>query len=746
MFSIELSHTLEAAFREASTRKHAFFCVEHLLYAMLHDEGIAHVIRRCGGSPKEILKDLNEFFEKEVEPLPNGEVEPAQTPAVQRVLQRAVWHVHSSGKKEITPRDVLVALLSEEDSHAVSYLENQNITRLNVLQFISHGFTSDGEGERIERVEQLLDDDDEADEFEDRGSALGNYTENLTEQAQDGLLDPVIGRGEEIERTIRILCRRQKNNPLFLGDPGVGKTALANALALRIVEGEVPEPLHNASLFSLNMGSLIAGTKFRGEFEDRLKRVVKELSQIENAILFIDEIHTIVGAGATGSGTIDAANLLKPALANGRLKCIGSTTHEEFKKTIEKDRALSRRFSPVEISEPSIKDTVEILKGLKQRFEEHHEVSYTVGSLNAAAELSSKYIKERFLPDKAIDVIDEAGAANRILSKGKRRKVITEREIEKVVSLIARVPVRHVSNTDEELLRTLQENLSKQVFGQDAAVVAVTRAIKRSRASLKADNKPVGSFLFAGPTGVGKTELAKALSKELGVHFHRFDMSEYMEKHTVARLIGAPPGYVGYEEGGLLTDLVRRHPHAVLLLDEIEKAHPDIFNILLQVMDDAVLTDAQGRKADFRNVVLIMTTNAGSEKASSLGFGSSTSSTNRDGAIKQLFRPEFRNRLDEVVHFNPLPADTISHIVRKFVRQLEEQLQERKVTFSLSDKAIGWLAHRGFDPLLGARPMNRLIQREIKDALADEILFGRLVKGGKVSIDVEGDKLAFSYP
>lgn len=745
MFSIELSHTLEAAFREASTRKHAFFCVEHLLYAMLHDEGIVNVIRRCGGNPKELLKDLDEFFEKEIEPLPKGEAEPAQTPAVQRVLQRAVWHVHSSGKKEITAKDVLVALLAEEDSHAVSYLENQNITRLSVLQYISHGFTSDGEGEPIERVEQLIDEDDEGEEFSERGSALGNFTENLTEQAREGLLDPVIGREHEIERIVRILCRRQKNNPLFLGDPGVGKTALANALALRIVAAEVPEPLRNASLFSLNMGSLIAGTKFRGEFEDRLKRVVKELTQIENAILFIDEIHTIVGAGATGSGTIDAANLLKPGLANGRLKCIGSTTHEEFKKTIEKDRALSRRFSPVEISEPSIKDTVEILKGLKQRFEDHHEVSYSLGSLTAAAELSSKYIKERFLPDKAIDVIDEAGAANRILSKGKRRKLITEREIERVVSLIARVPVRHVSNSDEELLRSLHDNLSKQVFGQDAAVLAVTKAIKRSRASLKADNKPVGSFLFAGPTGVGKTELAKALAKELGVHFHRFDMSEYMEKHTVARLIGAPPGYVGYEEGGLLTDLVRRQPHAVLLLDEIEKAHPDIFNILLQVMDDASLTDAQGRKADFRNVILIMTTNAGSEKASSIGFGTSTSSTNRDGAIKQLFRPEFRNRLDEVIHFNALPADTIANIVRKFVRQLEEQLHERKVTFSLSEKAVEWLAHRGFDPLLGARPMNRLIQREIKDALADEILFGKLMKGGKVAIDVENDKLTFAF-
>ncbi|MBX7143124.1 MAG: ATP-dependent Clp protease ATP-binding subunit ClpA [Oligoflexia bacterium] len=755
MFSTDLAYAIEAAFREARKRHHAYFCVEHLLFALIHNDEVSKVLRSCGANLSALKRALETFFERHVE-VAHSEIhegrtnyeEPMQTPAVQRVLQRALVHMHSAGKQIVSAPDVLVAIFSEEDSHAAFVLSEQGLSRLDVVQCISHGSSTMGLDEISEDEKssgQVSEDDDEQDRVERpaKGTLLERLTEDLTEKARSGDLDPIIGRDKEIERAVKILCRRQKNNPLFLGDPGVGKSAMAHALALRMVSGQVPTQLKDARIFSLSVGSLIAGTKFRGEFEERLKGVVQELKKIGNAILFIDEIHTIVGAGATGTGTMDAANLLKPALASGKLRCVGSTTHEDYKKSFEKDRALSRRFSTIDLFEPSIDETTEILKGLKARFEEHHQVKYSEAALRAAAELSAKHINDRALPDKAIDVIDEAGATNSILSPKKRKKLITEKEIEAVVSAIARVPVKSVSKSDAELLQSLEARLRCQVFGQDKAVAAVARAIKRSRASLKSDTKPVGCFLFAGPTGVGKTELAKALAKELGVSFHRFDMSEYMEKHAVARLIGAPPGYVGYEEGGQLTDLVRRQPYAVLLFDEIEKAHEDIYSILLQVMDDARLTDSHGKKADFRNVILIMTTNAGSEKAAALGFGEMRSDSNRDQAIKRLFKPEFRNRLDEIVYFSPLPLEVIRLVVDKCVAELALQLATRSVTISLSPEARDWLAQRGFDPLLGARPMARLLQKEIKDKLADEILFGRLKSGGKVNIICAEDGLGF---
>ncbi len=749
MFSTELGLTLEAAFREASSRRHAFFCLEHLLYALTFDEQISELLQHTGADITQLRKDLETFFDKHVEVIPVKAskavvAEPAQTPAVQRVLQRAIMHMRSAQKDVITPAEVLVALFSEEDSHAVYYLAKQGVTRLDVLNFLAHGI-SKLSGADDELVPDSEDEGEDELSTERRGrSALDQFTENLTSAAKSGKLDPVIGRESELDRTIKILCRRQKNNPLFLGEPGVGKTAMAHAVAARIVSGQVPEHLKGAEVFLLNMGSLVAGTKFRGEFEDRVRRVLNELKHRPKAILFIDELHTIVGAGATGTGSLDAANLLKPALASGEIRCMGSTTHADFKKSIEKDRALSRRFSTVDLPEPTVDETVQILEGLKTRFEQFHKTTFSSKALRAAAELSAKHINERFLPDKAIDVIDEAGAANSLAPSGKRRKVIGEDQIEKVVSAIARVPVKSVSGSDEEVLRNLEANIKRRVFGQEKAVESIARAIKRSRASLQSEAKPIGSFLFAGPTGVGKTEVARVLAQELGVHFHRFDMSEYHDKHLVSRFTGAPPGYVGYEEGGLLVDLVRKNPYSVILFDEIEKAHPDVFNIFLQIMDDAAITDSQGRKADFRNVIVIFTTNAGSEKAGALGFGNSQPNNFRDTAIKTLFKPEFRNRLDETIFFNPLPLEVIVQIVGKFIRELEGQLASRKITFDVSAEAREWLARKGFDAVYGARPMGRLIQREIKDPLADEILFGALKQGGKVVVRLEDGKLTFS--
>lgn len=745
MFSTELGLTLEAAFREASSRRHAFFCLEHLLYALSFDEQVMEILNHVGADLALLRKDLENFFEKHVEVIPvkNSKVpaaEPAQTPAVQRVLQRAIMHVRSAHKEVITPTEVLVALFSEEDSHAVFYLAKQGIGRLDVLNYIAHGIPKVAEAEDVFSQERIDDEEEGASSLSGR-SALDQFAENLTQRAKLGKLDPVIGREEEISRSIKVLCRRQKNNPLFLGEPGVGKTAMAHAIAQRIASEDVPEQLKGAEIFLLNMGALVAGTKFRGEFEERVRRVIDELKRKPKAVLFIDELHTIVGAGATGNGSLDAANLLKPALASGDIRCMGSTTHSDYKKSIEKDSALSRRFSTIDLPEPSIEETVKILEGLQSKYEGFHQVAYAPEAIRAAAELSSKYINDRFLPDKAIDVIDEVGAANALLPKSKRRKVLTDEQVEKVVASMARVPITKVSSSDEKTLRNLERNIKKVVFGQDPAVEAVTRAIKRSRASLQGESKPIGSFLFAGPTGVGKTELAKALAKELGVYFHRFDMSEFNDKHLVARFTGAPPGYVGYEEGGLLIDLVKKNPYAVILFDEIEKAHHDIFNIFLQIMDNAALTDSQGRRADFRNVIVIFTTNAGSEKAAALGFGGTQQTSFRDTAIKALFKPEFRNRLDETVIFNPLPMAVVLQVVSKFVGELETQLRTRKVSISVAPAACEWFAAKGFDAVFGARPMARLIQKELKNKLADEILFGELKDGGKVDVDARDGEL-----
>jgi ATP-dependent Clp protease ATP-binding subunit ClpA len=726
-----------------------------LLFALTYDRDVAEALKHCGVDLAKLRKALEDFFEKHVERVESSSetIQPIQTPAVQRVLERALVQMHSAGRDVVTPKEVIVALYIEEDSHAVQALKAQGVSRLDLINYVSHGISKVGDIDHEPTKEHspaasVLDEEgeEEAPPKKAQVNALARFTEDLTAQAKAGQLDPIIGREKEIERALKVLCRRQKNNPLFLGEPGVGKSAMAHAIAQKIVSGEVPQSLKGAQIFSLSMGSLVAGTKFRGEFEERLRLIIKELTQIPNAILFIDELHTVVGAGAVGTGSMDAANLLKPALAGGKLRCIGSTTHDDYKKSLDKDRALSRRFSPIDLSEPSLEETIEILRGLKLKFEAHHQVRYTQTALKAAAELSAKHINDRFLPDKAIDVIDEAGAANNLLPQSRRKASIGEKEIEQVVSAIAKVPIKSVSSSDEDQLKSLGHRLQSKVFGQDLAVKAVATAIKRARASLAQEQKPIGCFLFAGPTGVGKTELARVLAEELGVHFHRFDMSEYMEKHAVARLIGAPPGYVGYEEGGILTDLVRKHPYAVLLLDEIEKAHEDIYNILLQVMDSASLTDSHGKKADFRHVILIMTTNAGSEKSAAIGFGDTKNKgdSGRETAVKKLFKPEFRNRLDEIVYFSALPFEIIVRIVEKFIGDLEKQLGARKISFDVSAEVKKRLAEQGFDPLLGARPMQRLIQREIKDPLADEILFGKLKQGGRVKISLVDGKLDFN--
>jgi ATP-dependent Clp protease ATP-binding subunit ClpA len=745
MIAQELEVSLHMAFVEARQQRHEFITVEHLLLALLDNPSAAEVLRACAANIEDLRKSLSTFI-RENTPTVGGseEVDTQPTLGFQRVIQRAIMHVQSTGggKKEVTGANVLVAIFGEKDSHAVYYLHQQGVTRLDVVNYIAHGIKksdppeppksseSGGSGNEAEK-------DDGA--GEGKGSPLDQFTQNLNVAAKDGKIDPLIGREYEVERVIQILCRRRKNNPLLVGEAGVGKTAIAEGLAWRITQGDVPEVLADAVVYSLDMGALLAGTKYRGDFEQRLKGVLKQLRDQPRAILFIDEIHTLIGAGAASGGTLDASNLLKPALSNGQMKCIGATTFTEYRGIFEKDAALSRRFQKVDVNEPSVEQTVEILKGLKSRFEEHHSVKYALGALQAAAELSAKYINDRHLPDKAIDVIDEAGAAQRILPKSRQKKTITRNEVEEIVAKIARIPPASVSSDDRDRLKTLDRDLKSVVFGQEPAIDALAAAIKMARSGLGKPDKPIGSFLFSGPTGVGKTEVAKQLSLILGIDLIRFDMSEYMERHAVSRLIGAPPGYVGFDQGGLMTEQVTKKPHCVLLLDEIEKAHPDVFNVLLQVMDHGTLTDNNGRKADFRNVIIIMTTNAGAEtmNKATIGFTTQRQQGDEMGDIKRLFTPEFRNRLDAIVNFRSLDEVIIMRVVDKFLLQLEGQLSEKKVDVTFSDNLRKHLAKKGFDPLMGARPMQRLIQDTIRRALADELLFGRLVDGGRLSVDVD---------
>ncbi len=744
MLSQELEFSLNAAFQEARAKRHEYITVEHLLTALLDNPSAGRVIRACGGNIEELRKHLVEFLQDNVPLLPAGsEVDTQPTLGFQRVIQRAVLHVQGAGKKEVTGANVLVAIFGEKESHAVYFLNRQNITRFDVVNYISHGISKvPGENQS----ELPAPEEGEEGTAPER-SPLDIFTVNLNELARAGKIDPLIGREIELERTVQILCRRRKNNPLFVGEAGVGKTAIAEGLAKKIVEGEVPEILKKSTIYALDMGALLAGTKYRGDFEKRLKAVLHSLRRNEHAILFIDEIHTIIGAGAASGGAMDASNLLKPVLASGDLKCIGSTTYQEYRGIFEKDRALSRRFQKIDITEPSVEETVQILQGLKTRFERHHGVKYTRQALRTAAELSARFINDRHLPDKAIDVIDEAGAAVHLLPASKRRRTIDVGEIETIVSKIARIPPKSVSSSDKEALRMLERDLKLVVFGQDAAIVALASSIKMARSGLGAPEKPIGSYLFSGPTGVGKTEVARQLAKVLGLELIRFDMSEYMERHTVSRLIGAPPGYVGFDQGGLLTDAVNKHPHSVLLLDEVEKAHPDVFNLLLQVMDHGTLTDNNGRKADFRSIIIVMTTNAGAEQMSrsSMGFTHQDHVGDDLEAVKKLFSPEFRNRLDAIIPFQPLDDQTIKFVVDKFVMELEDQLEEKGVTIEVDDAARGWLARQGHDPVMGARPMARLIREKIKRPLADEILFGRLSAGGRVGVTEKDGELVFDF-
>ncbi|MBI3782435.1 MAG: ATP-dependent Clp protease ATP-binding subunit ClpA [Deltaproteobacteria bacterium] len=746
--SRELEISLALAISEARRRNNEFVCIEHLLYALLHDADVVEIIRQCGGDVDSLKRALENFFEQHLERLPEGsDVVPQQTSGFQRVLQRAAAHVQSAGKEEILARNVLVAIFRESDCYAAYFLEQQGITRLDVLNYISHGVSKIGEEPAVAGDDSAQGENDEDGESRPRRDPLALYTTELVAKAAEGKIDPLIGREPELARTARVLCRRRKNNPVFVGEPGVGKTALAEGLALRIHQGKVPPSLLDAKVFALDMGALLAGTRFRGDFEQRLKGVLTSLKKEPKAILFIDELHTVVGAGAASGGSLDASNILKPALQSGELRCIGATTYHDYKNYFERDRALARRFQKIEVPEPSIDEAHEILKGLKKHYEEHHGVSYTKGALRAAVELAGRHINDRHLPDKAIDVIDEAGAAFQAEGANQKRRIVREKDIEQIVATMAKIPPRSVSVSDRERLETLQRDLQLTVFGQDEALTTLASAIKLSRAGLGHPEKPVGCFLFAGPTGVGKTEVAKQLASVLGIEFLRYDMSEYMEAHTVSRLIGAPPGYVGFDQGGLLTDAVRKTPHAVLLLDEIEKAHPNLFNILLQVMDHATLTDNNGRKADFRNVILIMTTNAGAQEmaAAAIGFGGQSNEHKGAKAIERLFTPEFRNRLDATVQFGLLSMETIERVVDKFIAQLDAQLNEKKVFIQLSPAARRYLAEKGYDRSFGARPMARLIQTEIKRVLADEILFGQLRDGGRVEIDAQDEKLVFCY-
>ncbi|MFN4045478.1 ATP-dependent Clp protease ATP-binding subunit ClpA [Limnobacter sp.] len=744
------------AFVDARQQKHEFITVEHLLLALLDNPSAAEVLRSCSCDVEEIRKNLQNFI-KDNTPVVSGqdEVDTQPTLGFQRVIQRAIMHVQSTsnGKKEVTGANVLVAIFGEKDSHAVYYLHQQGITRLDVVNYISHGITKTPqapapkpENSQNENQEQEAE---ATQNVGDKQSPLDQYTQNLNALAKEGKIDPLIGREQEVERVIQVLCRRRKNNPLLVGEAGVGKTAIAEGLAWRIVQGDVPEILATAQVHSLDMGALLAGTKYRGDFEQRLKAVLKQLKANPDSVLFIDEIHTLIGAGSASGGTLDASNLLKPALSSGQLKCIGATTFTEYRGIFEKDHALSRRFQKIDVSEPTVEQTIEILRGLKSRFEDHHGVKYSSAAISAAAELSAKFINDRHLPDKAIDVIDEAGAAQRILPKSKQRKTITKGDIEDIVSKIARIPPQSVNTDDRNKLATLDRDLKATVFGQDPAIEALANAIKMSRAGLGKADKPIGSFLFSGPTGVGKTEVAKQLAFILGIEMLRFDMSEYMERHAVSRLIGAPPGYVGFDQGGLLTEAITKKPHCVLLLDEIEKAHPDVFNILLQVMDNGTLTDNNGRKADFRNVIIIMTTNAGAEALTKRGIGFMESKVQGDEMedIKRMFSPEFRNRLDSVISFRALDEEIILRVVDKFLMELEEQLHQKKVDAVFTDELRKHLAKKGFDPLMGARPMQRLIQDTIRKALADELLFGKLLNGGKVTVDhdLENDQVSLTF-
>ena len=744
MLSKELEFTLNTAFREAREKMHEYMTVEHLLLALSDNPTAAKVLRACGTDLDVLKKELKEFLEATTPLLLPGDARETQpTLGFQRVLQRAIFHVQSSGKKEVTGANVLVAIFSEQDSQAVYLLSKQNITRLDIVNYISHGISKvPGEDEREDLTPPS---EEEASAEAPAKRPLESFATNLNDQARAGKIDPLIGRDDEIERTIQILCRRRKNNPLFVGEAGVGKTAIVEGLAKKIVEGDVPQVLANSVIYSLDLGALLAGTKYRGDFEKRLKAVLADLKRQPGAVLFIDEIHTIIGAGSASGGVMDASNLIKPVLASGDLKCIGSTTYQEYRGIFEKDRALARRFQKIDVTEPSVEEAIQILEGLKSRFEDYHQVKYTRAALRSAVELSARFITDRHLPDKAIDVIDEAGASQQLLPVARRKKSIGAQEIESIIAKIARIPANSVSSSDRQTLKNLNRDLKMLVFGQDEAIETLSTAIKMSRSGLGNIQKPIGSFLFAGPTGVGKTEVTRQLAHVLGIELIRFDMSEYMERHTVSRLIGAPPGYVGFDQGGLLTDSVTKHPHSVLLLDEIEKAHPDVFNLLLQVMDHGTLTDNNGRKADFRNVILVMTTNAGAERLSrrSMGFADQDHASDSTEEIKRMFSPEFRNRLDAIIQFKALDSRTIANVVDKFLLELESQLEERHVRLEVDDKARSWLAAKGYDKTMGARPMARAVQEYIKKPLAEELLFGRLAKGGNIKISVANDKLTF---
>ena len=759
-FSPSLEKALHQALTFANERHHEYATLEHLLLALIEDTDAAAVMGACNVDLPALRKTVIDYIDTELGSLVTGYEEDSKpTSGFQRVIQRAVIHVQSSGREEVTGANVLVAIFAERESHAAFFLQEQEMTRYDAVNYISHGIGKRPGASEVRAPRGVTEENEsgptaqrggnehEEGEGKKKQDALKAYCVNLNEKAKVGKIDPLIGRHDEVNRTIQILCRRSKNNPLYVGDPGVGKTAIAEGLAKRIVEKKVPEALENATIFSLDMGTLLAGTRYRGDFEERLKQVVKELEDYPGAILFIDEIHTVIGAGATSGGAMDASNLLKPALSSGAIRCIGSTTYKEYRQFFEKDRALVRRFQKIDVNEPSIDDAIDIMKGLKPYFEDYHKLKYTNDAIKAAVELSARYISDRKLPDKAIDVIDEAGAAQMLLPASRRRKTITDKEIEATIATMARIPPKTVSKDDEVVLANLDKELRSVVYGQDNAIDALSSAIKLARAGLREPNKPIGCYVFAGPTGVGKTEVAKQLASSLGVELLRFDMSEYMERHTVSRLLGAPPGYVGFDQGGLLTDGVDQHPHCVLLLDEIEKAHPDIFNILLQVMDHGSLTDHNGKKIDFRNVILIMTTNAGAAEMakSAIGFGSSKRTDEDVEAMNRLFTPEFRNRLDATIQFAPLPPQVIHQVVQKFVMQLEAQLSERNVTFELTDEATDWLAKKGYDDKMGARPLSRVIQENIKKKLADEILFGRLKKGGVVRVSVDGAELKLDF-